>query len=192
MEGEKEMRNRVITISREPGSGGGAIGRRVAEKLGIACYGRELLEKIAAESGFDTAYAAALNRGAAHGGYLTAALSDRAFNGHSNRDDLWIAQYKVISELAASGPCVFVGQCADYILRNQADCLTVWVHSDLSRRAAHTGLPEKRIRALDRRRAAQYQFNTGFPWGAAQNYQLTLDSGVLGTEKCADIIAAVY
>lgn len=186
------MRNRIVTISREPGSGGGTIGRNVAEKLGIACYGRELLEKIAAECGFDTAYAVELNRGAGRGGYLTAALSGRAFDGHSNQDDLWIAQYKVIAALAAAGPCVFVGQCADYILRNQADCLTVWVHSDLCRRAANTGLPEKRLRALDRQRAARYQFNTGTPWGIARNYQLTLDSGALGIKRCVDIIAASY
>ena len=117
------MKNRVITISREFGSGGRTIGKKVAEKLGIPCYDAEIIEKMAKETGFAPAYVKEAGE-YAPGSFLSSAFSNRMF-GPTNEDILWEHQYKVITELAEKGPCVIVGRCADYILRDKADCLKV-------------------------------------------------------------------
>ncbi len=117
------MKNRVITISREFGSGGRTIGKKAAEKLGIPCYDAEIIQKMAAETGFAPAYVKEAGE-YAPGGFLASALSNRML-GPTNEDILWECQYKVITDLAAKGPCVIVVRCADYILQNTADCLKV-------------------------------------------------------------------
>ncbi len=192
------MKNRVITISREFGSGGRTIGKRVAEALGIPCYDNELLLKIALESGFHEAYVQEAGE-YAPGGLLTNLFSHRD-SIPNNADYLWRIQYKIISELAEEGPCVIVGRCADYILRDKADCLKVFIHADLAFRAEHivqvygerAESPEQRIREKDKRRAAYHRFYTDMKWGHAQNYDLTLNSGTLGLDRCAEIIQGLY
>ncbi|NLU24881.1 MAG: cytidylate kinase-like family protein [Clostridiales bacterium] len=194
------MKNRVITISREFGSGGRTIGRKVAEKLNIPCYDQELIEKIAAESGFAKEYVAEHGESAPQIGWFANVLAERDYYGHSVQDDLWIIQRKVILSLAEKGPCVMVGRCADYILKDAADCLTVFVHADPEKRAERivrqygerTDSPQKRLKDKDKRRAAYYHFYTDRDWSAAQNYQVCLDSGVFGIEKCTKILAELY
>lgn len=194
------MSNRIITISREFGSGGRTIGKEVAAKQGIPCYDHELIEKIAEESGFTKEYIAERGEYTSHSGWFASAFSDRDFNGHSHQDDLWAIQRKVILELAEKESCVIVGRCADYILRDKADCLKVFIHSDMEKRAERIvkqygerpETPEKRLKDKDKRRAAYYQFYTDTKWGAVQNYHLALNSGVLGIEKCVEIIAGLY
>ena len=106
------MKNRVITISRKFGSGGRTIGKKVAEKLGIPCYDAEIIEKMAKETGFAPAYVKEAGE-YAPGSFLSSAFFNRMF-GPTNEDILWEHQYKVITDLAAKGPCVIVGRCADY------------------------------------------------------------------------------
>ena len=191
---------RIITISRQFGSGGRTIGKEVAAKLGIACYDQELIERIAAESGFTKAYVAERSEYASHGSWLASAFSDRDFNGHSPQDDLWAAQRRVILSLAEKESCVIVGRCADAILKDAADCLTVFIHSDLQHRAERivkqygerADSPEKRLKEKDKRRAAYYQFYTDRKWGDVRNYHIALDSGVLGIEACVDLITRLY
>ena len=192
------MKNRIITISREFGSGGRTIGRTVAEKLGIPCYDAELIQKIAQESGFTENYIKEAGE-YAPGGFLASALSNRAF-GPTNEDYLWNIQYQVITELAEKGPCVIVGRCADYILKDKADCLTVFIHADMAFRAnrivsvygEREESPEQRLKDKDKRRAAYHRFYTNMKWGQAQNYHLCLDSGVLGIDKCVETICSMY
>ncbi|MGN1147195.1 MAG: AAA family ATPase [Lachnospiraceae bacterium] len=194
------MKNRIITISREFGSGGRTIGKETAAKLGIPCYDQELIEKIAEESGFAKEYIAEQGEYAPHGSWLASALSARDFNGASTQDQLWSIQRKVIMELAKKGPCVIVGRCADYILKDMADCLTVFIHADMQHRAERIVkqygerdvAPEKRLKDKDKRRAAYYQFYTDMKWGALENYHITLDSGVLGIDTCVKILADLY
>lgn len=194
------MKNRIITISREFGSGGRTIGREAAAKLGIPCYDHELIEKIAEESGLAKAYIAERGEYTPHKSWFGAAFSDRDFNGHSLQDDLWAVQRKVILELAEKGPCVIVGRCADYILRDEADILTVFIHSDMEKRAKRiveqygesSVAPEKRLKDKDKRRASYYQFYTDEKWGEVQRYHVALNSGVLGIEKCVEILADLY
>ena len=192
------MKNRVITISREFGSGGRTIGKKVAEQLGIPCYDNELIQKIAAESGFTEDYIKDAGE-YAPGGFLASAFSRQSF-GPNNTDYLWEIQYKIITELAEKGPCVIVGRCADYILRDKADCLRVFIHADISFRAERIvkvygerdTSPEQRLRDKDKRRAAYHRFYTDMKWGQAQNYDITLNSGTLGIERCVDIIKSLY
>lgn len=192
------MKNRVITISREFGSGGRTIGKKTAEALGIPCYDRELLEKIAKESGFDERYIQEAGE-YAPGGFLAAAFSHTAA-GPNNADYLWNIQYKSISQLAEEGPCVIVGRCADYILRDKADCLRVFIHADMDFRAKRIvevygereESPEQRLRDKDKRRAAYHRFYTDMKWGHAQNYDITLNSGRVGIDKCVEIIKDLY
>lgn len=194
------MSNRIITISRQFGSGGRTIGKEAAAKLGIPCYDYELIEKFAEESGFTKEFIAERGEYTSHGSWLASAISGRDFYGHSRQDDLWAVQRKVILELAEKEPCVIVGRCADYILRDTADCLTVFIHADMEKRAKRiveqygerTDTPEKRLRDKDKRRAAYYQYYTDLEWGAAQHYHIALDSGVLGIETCVDTIVHLY
>ena len=192
------MEKRIITISREFGSGGRTIGKLVAEHLGIRCYDAELIQKLAAESGFDENYVKEAGE-YTPGGFLASAFTDRSF-GPTNEDILWEHQCNTITALAEKGPCVIVGRRADYILQDKADCLKVFIHADMKFRAERIvkvygereQSPEERLRDKDKRRAAYHRFYTNMKWGHAQNYHLTLDSGVLGLDKCVEIIADLY
>ena len=191
------MKNGVVPISREFGSGGRTIGRKLAEELGIPCYDAELIQQLAQESGFSESYIRDAGE-YAPGGYLSL-LSNRAF-ALTNEDVLWELQYKVITELAEKGPCVIVGRCADYILRDTADCLKVFIHADMDFRAKRIvevygereQSPEQRLKDKDKRRAAYHRFYTNMKWGHAQNYHICLDSGKLGIDTCVAILRQLY
>lgn len=192
------MKNRVITISREFGSGGRTIGKKTAEKLNIPCYDSQLIQKIAAESGFNEEYIKEAGE-YAPGGFLSSALSHRGI-AITNEDYIWEIQCRTITDLAQQGPCVIVGRCADYILRDKADCLKVFIHADLDFRAKRIvevygereQSPQQRPKDKDKRRAAYHRFYTDMKWGHAQNYDLTLNSGTLGIENCVNIITQLY
>ena len=191
------MEKRIITISREFGSGGRTIGKLVADHLGIQCYDAELIQKLAVESGFDENYIKEAGE-YAPGGFLSSALIDRSF-GPTNGDYLWKLQYQIIRDLAEKEPCVIVGRCADYILRDRTDCLKTFIHADMKFRAdrivrvygEREESPETRLKEKDKRRAAYYRFYTDMKWGNAANYHIALDSGVIGIEKCAEIIESL-
>ena len=194
------MKNRIITISREFGSGGRTVGKQAAQKLSIPCYDQELIEKIAEESGFAPAYIKEQGEYVVRAGWLSNALAGRFSNGLTTQDQLWLLQRKVTLELAEKGPCVIVGRCADYILREEADCLTAFIHADMEKRAQRIvqvygereESPEKRLRDKDKRRAAYYQMYTDMAWGDARHYHVALDSGALGIEKCVSILTGLY
>lgn len=192
------MKNYIITVSREFGSGGRTIGKKAAEKLGIPCYDSELIQKIALESGFSENFVKDVSEDAPVT-VLGLALIPRT-TGKTNDDYIWEAQTKVVNELAKKGACVIVGRCADYILKGKVDCLRVFVHADMDYRSKriveiygeHTETPEQRLREKDKRRAAYHRFYTGMKWGYAQNYDITMNSGILGIEECVDILVNIY
>lgn len=190
--------NRIITISREFGSGGRTIGKKVAEKLGIPCYDADLIQKLSEESGYAADYIKEEGEYAT-GGWLAPFLSDRSM-GLTNQDKLWHIQQRVILELAEKSPCVIVGRCADFILKDKADCLNVFIHASIEHRAERIvkeygereETPEQRLKGKDKRRAAYHRFYTDMKWGHAQNYHLCLDSGELGIDKCVKILSDLY
>ena len=186
--------NHIITISREFGSGGRTVGKKVAEQLGIPCYDSELIQKIAEESGFAENYVKEAGE-YTPGGFLASALSNRAF-GPTNEDILWEIQCRVISELAEKAPCVIVGRNADYILKDRPDALHTFIFADMAFRADRIvrlygesdKSPEARLNEKDKRRRVNYQHYTGRTWGQSQNYHICLNSGILGIDQCVDII----
>ena len=192
------MKHRIITISREFGSGGRTIGKKTAAQLGRPCSDSALIQKIAQESGFTESYIQKMDESAAPG-FLASFASSRVF-GPTNEDYLWESQRRVILQLAANGPCVIVGRCADYILRNEADCLTAFIHASIAYRAdrivkvygEREASPEERIREKDKRRAAYHRFYTDMKWGYAKNYQICLDSEILGMDWCVEILKQLY
>lgn len=187
---------RVITVSREFGSGGRTIGREIAEKLGYAFYDKDLIERIAEESGFSKEYIEEHGEGSPVRNYFAYAFVGRDASGNSVGDYLWRAQMNIIEELAEKGNCVIVGRCADHILRKRTDCLHVFIHADMEHKKerivnlyGETSVsPEKRIREKDKTRALNYKYYTDRTWGMADNYDISLDSGILGEEKCVGLI----
>ncbi len=194
------MSNKVITISREFGSGGRTVGKLVAEKLGIPCYDQEIIQKIAEESGYCKDFVAEHSEHAAYGNWLSNAFAFRDYYGNSIQDKIWFAQLKTIVELANKGPCVIVGRCADFILAETADCLKVFIHADEKSRAKRiveqygesNQAPERRLRDKDKRRAAYYQMYTDKKWGDVKNYDVSLSTSALGIETCVDIVVDLY
>ncbi len=194
---------KIITVSRQFGSGGRSIGKLVAEKLGYDYYDSELVERVAKETGFDPEYIADAGEYAPGRSMLSYAFSSGAAHPHSGsmnaNDYLWAAQCKIILELAEKGGCVIVGRCADYILRDREDCLNVFIHADMAYKAKRIvelyGVtdksPEKRLSDKDAKRRVNYKYFTGREWGDIANYHLSLNSGYFGAEECAEIIVSL-
>ena len=198
------MEKKIITISREFGSGGRTIGREVANRLGIPFYDKELVDQIAMESGFAPKFVDENGEHAPGTSRLSYAFAHQGvpgiMNGLSTADFLWSIQCSVIMQLAEKGPCVIVGRNADYILKDRDDVLDVYIHADKEFRADRIvrlyGESEKspmaRLAEKDKRRQINYQHYTGRVWGTAQNYDICLNSGRLGIENCVDIIVQMY
>ncbi len=196
------MEKKIITISREFGSGGRTVGRQVAEKLGIPFYDKELVDQIALESGFAPKFVEEHGEHAPGSSLFSYAFAPQGvpgiMNGLSTADFLWNIQCSVILQLAEQGPCVIVGRNADYILKDREDALHVYVFADTPFRAERIvrlygeseKSPEQRLAEKDKRRKVNYQHYTGRTWGQAQNYDLCLDTGVLGVDQVTDIIVS--
>lgn len=194
------MEKKIITISREFGSGGRTIGRMVAEKLGIPFYDKELVEQVALESGFAPTFVEEHGEHSPGKSFFSYAFAPQGIpgvmNGLSSADFLWHIQCNVILQLAEKGPCVIVGRNADYILKDRADCIHAYIHADIPFRADRIvrlygeseKSPETRLHEKDKRRRVNYQHYTGRDWGTAQNYDICLNSAKIGIEECADII----
>lgn len=187
----------IITISREFGSGGRTIGKLLGEKLGIPCYDSEIIEKVAEKSGFTKDYIA--EKGEYARTPISGLFRSNYYYQSSNEDIIWSIQSCVIREIAEQGPCILVGRCADFILRNRTDIMRVFICSDMKSRAERIvsvygekeDSPEKRLKDKDKRRASYYQFYTDTKWGDAKNYDICLNSGALGIENCADILYSI-
>ncbi len=194
------MKYQIITISRQFGSGGRTIGKKLAEQLGIPCYDQELLEMIAEESGMSKEYVKKSGEETVRTGPLSFLLEDRTYDTPATQDWVWEGQKKVIEDLANKGPCVIVGRCADHILWYRNDVLRVLIHADDDKRAKRIvevygereESPEKRVKEKDKRRAAYYKKYTKKDWGIAADYHISLDSGDLGIDTCVDILAHAY
>ena len=190
---------KIITVSREFGSGGHSIAKAVAVKRGYAFYDEAIVNEVAKRCGYSPEFVEESGEYAAsrHSLLFTLATANRfTVDGLSAADHLYIEQAKVIEELAEKGYCVIVGRCADYILRERKEALHVFIRADVKSRAAHVlerygeteKALEKRIEDKDRKRKVYYRNYTGRTWGEAQNYDLCLNSGALGIELCTELI----
>lgn len=194
------MNTRVrITIARQFGSGGYEIGHRIAELLGINFYDKELLILAAKESGLNKAFFEKADERSTHG--LSYAFSVGLpymgmFTPYSDilsNDGLFKLQSDTIRKLAVKQSCVLVGRCADYILRDDPNCLSIFVHSPLDVRTNRImesykltrEQAEELIQKTDKERAAYYNYYTSKRWSSALSYNLSIDASILGIEDTA-------
>lgn len=180
--------NVIVTISRQYGSGGRYVGRILAQKLGIKFWDKELIESVAKESGMTEKFVSENEQKRE----WVANLNSE----YNSEDELYIAQTKVIKEIATQGSCVIIGRCADYILKDNPNVIRVFIYSDedakIKRAIKHYNLNEKNakkeIEKIDKERARHYKYYTNQEWGNLNNYDSALNSDYLGVEKTAQII----
>ncbi|MCR5495586.1 MAG: cytidylate kinase-like family protein [Treponema sp.] len=194
------MGYRVITISRQFSSGGSLIGKKLAEKLGINCYDREIIGKVAEESGLCEKF---IEEKGEYGNKVAIEVffsTGMYYNGPSVEDNIWALQHKIITELAEKEACVIVGRCADYILKNRKDVMNVFIHADKEDRIERLkkecdkkiAIPDVYLKEMDRRRSTYVQFYTDMKWGDSKNYDITLNSSSVGIDACVEILADLY
>ena len=190
------MAKRIITISREFGSGGRFIGEEVAKKLGIAYYDKNIISQIAEKSGLSPDYIQESAELSPKKGLFAYALAGRDITGRSVEDMVYETQRKVILELARKEPCVIIGRNADYILKDRDDALNVFIHGDMLEKIQRISQlyrvneqeAVKMMADTDKRRMTNYNFYTDQKWGKASNYTLCLNSSQLGYDRCEALI----
>ena len=190
------MAKRIITISREFGSGGRFIGEKVAKKLGITYYDKNIISEIAEKSGLSPEYIQESAELSPKKGVFAYAFAGRDITGKSVEDMVYEAQRKVILELAEKESCVIIGRNADFILRDWNDVLNVFIHGDMPEKIQRImdlhNVEEKEavkmMADIDKRRMTNYNFYTDQKWGKASNYTLCLNSSQLGYDRCEAII----
>ena len=190
------MAKRIITISREFGSGGRFIGEEIAKKLGIAYYDKNIISQIAEKSGLSPDYIQESAELSPKKGLFAYALAGRDITGRSVEDMVYETQRKVILELARKEPCVIIGRNADYILKDRDDILNVFIHGDMPEKIQRISQlyrvteqeAVKMMADTDKRRMTNYNFYTDQKWGKASNYTLCLNSSQIGYDRCEAII----
>lgn len=200
------MSNMIYTIGREFGSGGKAVGTKLAERLGIKCYDKELLQRAAKESGYckeifenhdekptnSFLYSLVMDTYSI-GGYSSAPFLDMPLN-----HKIFLAQFETIKKIASEESCVIVGRCADYALSELTTCINTFIHSNMENRirqvASDMGVSDNKAKDIiqknDKQRASYYNYYTSKKWGDSRSYHLTLDSSQLGIDGCVDLILA--
>lgn len=190
------MAKRIITISREFGSGGRFIGEEVAKKLGIKYYDKDIIGQIAEKSGFSPKYIQENAELSPKKGLFAYAFAGRDITGKSVEDMVYEVQRKVIMEIAEKESCVIIGRNADFILKDREDVLNVFIHGDEPEKVKricklyHVTETDaiKMMADIDKRRMTNYRFYTDQKWGMAGNYTLSLNSSQLGYDRCEQIV----
>ncbi|HPJ79648.1 MAG TPA: cytidylate kinase-like family protein [Prolixibacteraceae bacterium] len=191
--------NFAITIGRQLGSGGREIGKKIAEELGIAFYDKELLQIASRESGLGKEFFEQMDEKKSHsifGGLLNLqnTFSDEFYtNYYLSNETLFKIQSDVIRNLAERESCLFLGRCADYVLKDSPRCLNIFISADPEERIRRTAtlrqVSETKAREIiiktDKKRAEYYRFYSNKTWGAAESYHLCINSSVLGIEETA-------
>lgn len=197
------MSHLIVTVARQYGSGGREIGEAVARLLGCPCYDRQLITMAADRGELNEAALSHVDEVAAGSLLYTLAMG----SGHGVRfsaqhhlpinDKLFYLQSDIIRELAEKEDCVFVGRCADYVLRDHPATLRVFVYANdecrigriMERQGLSRNKAEDMMNKIDHRRATYYNFYTGQKWGKYDNYALAVNSSLLGIEDTAKMIA---
>ncbi len=190
------MSKKIITISREFGSGGRFIGEEVAKKLGMKYYDRDIIGQIAEKSGFSPEYIQENAELSPKKGLFAYAFAGRDITGKSVEDMVYEVQRKVILEIAEKESCVIIGRNADFIINDRDDVLNVFIHGDKAEKVKRIcklyNVTEadalKMMVDIDKRRMTNYRFYTDRKWGMAGNYTLSLNSSELGYDMCEKII----
>ena len=191
------MEGKIITVSREFGSGGRTIAKEIAKRLGIPYYDKEIIKEVAEKTGFNPEYVEEAGEHAPGKSLFSFGLGGSV--GLSTSDFLWAMQRQVILEIAQKGPCVIVGRCADYILKDNPDAVHIFIHADMDFKIDRVvrlygeseKKPEARINDKNKKRAVNYKHFTNREWGKSQNYHIALNSKALGIEKCIEAILSI-
>lgn len=198
------MGNKIYTIGREFGSGGRDVGEKLAERLGIKLYDKELLQHAAKESSFCEEIFENHDEKPTNSFLYSLVMDTYSMNGHSTAPFLdmplnhkvFLAQFDAIKKIAEKESCVIVGRCADYALADNPDCINVFIHADMDFRTRlvckRANITENKARDMivkqDKQRASYYNYYTSKKWGDSNSYHLTLDSSKLGIDGCVDMI----
>ena len=193
----------IVTIGRQFGSGGRSIGQKLAQKLGVSFYDKELISIAAKESGMDASVFEGADEKAANSLLYSLSMGMYSFgSGFSAmgdlpvNDKLYLLQHKIIKEIAEKESCVIVGRCADYVLRDNPNCVNIFIYANMAFRKEQSikkhGIDAQRaehiINKTDKSRANYYSFYSGQKWGMAENYDLCIDSSMLDEDKIVDLI----
>ena len=190
----------VITISRQYGSGGRMIGRTLADSLGIPYYDNELITLAAQESGFDKKLFEDADKSAYNSLLFSLSMYGGSVGGINMNmplpDRVYLIQSDLIRKLAKEGPCVIVGRCGDYILRSEADCLSVFLRAPQEARLRRAieeygddpATAGDKLARTDKKRGVYYAHFTGERWGASDHYDLILNTQLFGIDKTVDLI----
>ncbi|MDR1741547.1 MAG: cytidylate kinase-like family protein [Synergistaceae bacterium] len=195
---------RVITISREFGSGGRLVGERLAAKLGMRFYDKALIYLAVIETGLDPATIEKVEEEATSKFLFHLAIGEYVSSGIFSKlnapisDQVFFAQSKVIEDLGERGDCVIIGRCASHVLRRRADCVRAFVYASeqdkLKRIVEDYGVPAKDAPALmakmDKGRANYWEYYTDSQWGSVKNYDLCVNTSTIGIDGAVDVIAA--
>lgn len=191
--------NLIITISRQYGTGGRLIGRKLAEDLGIKFLDREIISKAAKKSGYSEELFDQLDKRATNSFlYSLTMFGSTGINGMSLTDQLYLTQAKIIREEAESGHCIIVGRCADHVLRECTNKFDFFIHGTMEDRIKRiqscgdyeiTGKsPQAALEKMDKQRSTYYNYYTGKVWGKCDHYDLCVNAGRLGVEKSVQIL----
>lgn len=196
------MTSTIFTIARQYGSGGRQIGKKIAEKLEIPFYDKELIAMAAKQSGMSEDIFEKADEKASSSLIYSLLMGTHAYNAQLTPNDLpindklFLLQTNIIKQVAQRGPCVIVGRCGDYILRENPHCFNVYLYADqesrMKRAVEEYGVESKRVAEFiakkDKQRANYYNFYTNLKWGEAQNYHLTLNSQKFGIDRSVQLI----
>lgn len=198
-------KNVVITIARQYGSGGKTIGEMLAKDLGVEYYNQDLMKLASEDSGINEELFREADENIKNSGIFKAArkvyageLISPESKEFTSSDNLFNYQAKIIKDLAENETCVIIGRCADFVLKDYDNVLSVFVHAPkdfcLEQAAKKHSMNERELERfvakIDKERAEYYSYHTGRDWTDARNYDLCLDSSKLGFEKCVEEIKA--
>lgn len=198
------MKKMILAISREYGSGGSTVARKIAAELGIPLYDKAIIEMAAEKSGLSTDYINSVEQNLSSSYLFNLVSSSYSSNLTAHQYDVpvsytaFTAQANVITELAGRGSCVILGRCADYTLRDDPDCVKVFIYADKNfrtdRSMADFGLDRKKTEArltkIDKARANYYKTFTGADWGVSRAYDLCINTTRCGVDGAVEAIKA--
>ena len=198
--------NTIVTIARQYGSGGREIGLRLAEKMGVKCYDKELLDRAAKDSGIcqelfehhdekpTNSFLYSLVMDTYSFGYNASSFVDMPIS-----HKVFLAQFDTIKKVAAEGPCVIVGRCADYALHDFKNCIRLFIYADeeakVKRVMERYSLTEEKAKDMmakkDKQRQSYYNYYSSKKWGRADSYDFCLNSSVLGVDGTVKLIVQI-
>jgi cytidylate kinase len=192
----------VINIGRQLGSGGKEIGLRLADMFGIKCYDNELIKRAAKESGidagnFETSDEKKQGTRSFFSNFIPFVGSGDIYGNPISEETLFRIQSETIRQISDEHSCIFIGRCADYVLRNKKRCANIFISANLedrikrlcSRRIINAQAAEKLVRQGDQQRSQYYNFYSDGTWGSADTYHLCINSSIFGIEGTTEFIA---